>query len=232
MNYLDKSIISSVFRIEFNNQAASSIMFRLNPSYIGFITAKHLFDKIDGIEGHFLEEDYLFSFQLTKMHENQDLSGKVYYGTNNSDIAIIVVKNSAESTLLNQDSFLFDLEDLIISEDFFMIGFPFVMNDNIKELLAIPDTDYLCGFVKHGYISGVGVANNVNLLFLDIHNNKGFSGSPICCYKKGRYKIAGIINKFYCDMFDTGINPESNSGIALGVNIIHIKPIIDRFSLS
>ena len=222
MKMLTSEIISSVVRIEFKNITGTATIVRLNNEFIGFVTAKHLFKISDNV---YYDETKEIEFGITMIGDVSKLVGNIFYSDNNTDIAIIVVKSTQKFSLTYT---IFD-DTFYLSEEFYIIGFPFVMQDFIKDALSIPESNFPCGFVKHGYISGIKKTDGINMLLLDIHNNNGFSGSPICCYRHNRFKIIGVVSGYYPDLFDSGIEINSNSGIAIGYDINGIKYIFERY---
>ena len=68
---------------------------------------------------------------------------------------------------------------MIYGQEVFFAGFPFGENlfttstQTVNGLFPMP-------FVKKGIISAEATENGATILYLDGHNNPGFSGGPIC----------------------------------------------------
>ncbi len=214
---LTKSIINSVVRIEYRGKCVTATVICFPSGGKGLITVRHLFDD-DSITG---PVDMFVTCSPTPIR----ISGKVVVGDNCSDIALVILND--DSRIIGDATFQdidMDGRNVIISDEFYIVGFPFVMDDFVyNTAMRLPDTGFPVGLIKHGYISGAIVDSGVRHYYLDIHNNKGFSGSPICYYEKDRYKIIGVISGFFNDKFDDyNVDPQSNSGIAYGTSIEHL----------
>jgi prepilin-type processing-associated H-X9-DG protein len=114
---------------------------------------------------------------------------------------------------------------IVNGQDVYFLGFPYGKFTDHNYLL----NNFPFPFVKKAVLSALtGGAKGVNLLFLDGHNNPGFSGGPIVFteFGKNEYKVAGVISGFNAveePVLDGG-NPTAmtwmyNTGIIIGYDI-------------
>ena len=84
---------------------------------------------------------------------------------------------------------------MIGGQDLYFLGFPYGQSTDHGNLL----NNFPFPFVKKAILSAITGGNQgVSLLFLDGHNNPGFSGGPIVfsSQDKKEYKVAGVISGF------------------------------------
>ncbi len=115
----------------------------------------------------------------------------------------------------------------IMAQDVYFLGFPYG--------LATPMRDFNIAFIKKGIFSSiVADANGIQLIYLDGHNNPGFSGGPIAFKNSGsgEWQIGGVITGYrwatngVISRTDTNAFVKENTGIVVGVSIdIAVKAI-------
>lgn len=97
-------------------------------------------------------------------------------------------------------------------QDAFFLGFPYSKFTDSGQI----NNKYPFPFVKKAIISAI----DKGVLFLDGHNNRGFSGGPVVVVKDDRtIKVIGVVSGFLTD----DVNTTENSGIFYAYNI---DPII------
>lgn len=108
-------------------------------------------------------------------------------------------------------------------DEVFVLGFPFLMNNGSlhPEPVFIKGAIYPQALLKHGYVSGCPSDDNRRQLLIDMHNNAGFSGSPILkrVYSQNSCDgliLMGVLCGFYWDEINGKIEKQFNSGIAYG----------------
>ncbi len=127
--------------------------------------------------------------------------------------------------------------DLKLAEEIRFYGFPHGLSTPLTSGLPV-------AFVKRGIVSGffgAPLGSGIESLFIDGHNNPGFSGGPVVTIRNGEYKVAAVIASYRYDfqkVYGTdssgqideskvvGYLPE-NTGITLAYNI---KPALDIIS--
>ena len=217
------NVIRRVFK--FMNNGLTGIIFTLEidkKQYI--ITAKHL---VKDITNSSIAEIY-----FEKQWKEINLS---LVGHSPADIDISVLATDIQLTppkLPCEPS----TKEIIFGQDVYFLGFPFDI---------IPDggpmnRGYPFPFVKKAILSAILVKNDHEVLYLDGHNNPGFSGGPVV-YKSPnnyRFRICGVVSGYRFQEqpgFESGspinIYFRENTGIIIshGINsaidIIHNNPI-------
>jgi Trypsin-like peptidase domain len=150
------------------------------------ITAKHL---VAGLQS----ED---TVQIRKNDAWIPVKVKVFRCDDPIDIAVLVPP--AQMTVT------FPLEPVMqgirLGQDMFFIGFPYGLFTSGQSL----SLGYPIAFIKKAIMSASTYVNGVATLFLDGHNNPGFSGGPIVYRDLDRtefvYKVAGVVSGFRHDM--------------------------------
>jgi hypothetical protein len=187
-----------------------------------FVTAAHLF-KASHKSGDVVPIRMLIQNQLEPFHAN------VYFHTNrNVDIAVIKLSEKI-SQVSNNETGKFKLSEIIsqgdgisldttlvgIGMETFFYGFP--LSNMGTEALGIKFP-----LVKKAVLSGVVKYNGVNVLVLDGHNNRGFSGGPVSVYDTSTKKMCliGVISGFFPESRSVEykgdrLSFDENSGIIL-----------------
>lgn len=211
-------ILQSVFHISVSSSSGTCFVCRLTDDKIIVITCKHMFPNSDS------DDTVNFSF----MHYDgttDDFSGTLLYSdTCQGDICAIIVNDSRFSCAISFNSFEIPGR-VFIGDEIFVLGFPFIMTNKTlrPEPIFIGDTFYPQAILRHGYVASSLVSDkDSKRILLDLHNNPGFSGSPII--KKGRisgtmdfgYIPIGVISGYYYDKINDEIKTDTNSGISYG----------------
>lgn len=182
-----------------------------NHDYI--ITARHIFkNKPNGS-----------TFVLNAMHNGafEALSEVTIYYHTDTAVDIAVLAMPTKNVMGNN---LELAEDYILSEQCFFIGFPFGMKmDAIEKTGGFP-----VPFAKKAIVAGMGgYESGKSIVYLDGHNNEGFSGGPIVrivVNGNGQKKtqIFGVVQGYI-----NGKEKDFNSGIIVGWGSKHIIEIIN-----
>ncbi len=88
------------------------------------------------------------------------------------------------------------IDKIVIGQEMFFLGFPSMLRSIDKGLV---NRGYPLAFVKKAVLSAIGLGRFGNkMLYLDGHNNPGFSGGPVVFWNQGYNKqcIAGVISGF------------------------------------
>jgi hypothetical protein len=94
-------------------------------------------------------------------------------------------------------------------------------------------------FIKSGVMSALVTEGGVKHLYLDGHNNPGFSGGPVVFNKEGDSRqphFCGVIAGYPAepqevykgDKLDPDLIAMANSGIVVATDIEHVAKAIDR----
>jgi len=225
-NMLPNEILQSVFLIKVGTNTGSCFYVSVD-SVDYLVTAKHLFPSTlphnSSVEIEILRNDGWLKFKTTLLtHVNSQI-----------DIALLNMNSS------NIKANLFDLEskNYFVSQECFFVGFPFGLN--MEDKGGKMNDGFPIPFVKKGIVSAfMSDSSGMTQIFLDGHNNPGFSGGPVVVSNfdsesKHKMKIIGVVsaylteNKTIKTPLGDFINNE-NSGIVLSYAIDHIYEIINR----
>ncbi len=126
--------------------------------------------------------------------------------------------------------------EMYYGQDVYFLGFPYGMYSDLGEI----NNDFPLPFAKKAIVSNMTFQDNMlRIIYLDGHNNPGFSGGPVVFQfppNSQNYRVAGVISGYrYTDepIFD-GNEPlplayKYNTGIIISYSINHaIKVIKDN----
>lgn len=122
---------------------------------------------------------------------------------------------------------------LVMGQDVYFLGFPYGLTSELGEL----NQNYPFPFVKKAIWSAAD--SDTNLLFLDGHNNPGFSGGPVVFSEVGKpanqFSVAGVISGYrfnaepvYLEGKPTSLEFRYNTGIILVYDIKHAVDLISQ----
>ena len=112
--------------------------------------------------------------------------------------------------------------NLIYGQSVLFLGYPFglELEGEISLNRGIP-----APYVKAGIVSAMP-EGDVTKLYLDAHNNEGFSGGPVVFDPQGHprndWRVAGVISSYL-----TLKKTSENTGIAVAIGIRHVVELID-----
>ena len=123
--------------------------------------------------------------------------------------------------------------DIILGQEVYFLGFPYGLNTNIGET----NRNFPIPFVKKAILSAM--ETKLDLLFLDGHNNPGFSGGPVV-FSQGQnptdaFSVAGVISGYHASTLPvyqageaTALVSQYNTGIIHSYGIKHVIRLIDQ----
>lgn len=88
-----------------------------------------------------------------------------------------------------------DMGGIILGQEAFFLGFPYGLFGQAGEL----NSNYPVPFVKRATVSSVNVSEaGPTIIFLDGHNNPGFSGGPVLFKEQGHgeLKVAAVVSGY------------------------------------
>lgn len=145
-----------------------------------------------------------------------------------ADIAVLVLPSVLPQTLP------IDLGEagLILSEELYFLGFPY----GLTFPGALQASGFPFPFVKRGICSAFGPVNGTRYVFLDGHNNPGFSGGPIVRSRPNSTPtiIAVVAGFRHADeaVLKEGKPTEyyyrANTGIVVGTSVTHAADAIRK----
>lgn len=225
-NMIPNEILKKVFLLKYGSNTGTCFLVSINSNdYL--ITAKHIFSNTlsfnASIEIEILRNDGWVKLTPTLLtHENPNI-----------DIAVLDLNTK------DPNESLFDIgsKNYYLSQECFFLGFPFGLKiddneGNINNGFPLP-------FVKKGIISAfISDSTKMTQIFLDGHNNPGFSGGPVVITNYGsdnkhKMRIIGVISAYLNEekIVKTPLGDfknKENSGIVLCYAFDHVFEIIKR----
>lgn len=218
-------ILQKVFYIKYGNNTGTCFLVSIDSNdYL--ITAKHLFPPAlpnkSAVDIEILRNNGWIKFKPNYLiHSNANI-----------DIAVLDLKSN------DQKDNLFDIgsKGYYLSQECFFLGFPFglKMDDNEGKM----NNGFPLPFVKKAIISSfISDTSHMTQIFLDGHNNPGFSGGPVVIANfeagsKHKMRIIGIISAYLNEekIIKTPLGDfknSENSGIVLSYAFDHVVEIIN-----
>jgi len=120
---------------------------------------------------------------------------------------------------------------MLLAQDCFFLGFPFF--DEIDYQPAGSDSGFPIAFVKKAIVSAL----DENYIYLDGHNNPGFSGGPVIFtnYQTKKQQICGVISGYFPQKGEVEtVHTKKiqifaeNSGIGLAISSKKIQEVAKR----
>jgi len=214
------NVIHRVFKIMNNNQTGTMFTVEVhNKQYV--ITAKHLVEDI-----------------------NKQTKAKIYLDNGWKDINLSLLghcPNDIDISVLTTDKQLTPSDlpcesnsvGIVLGQDVYFLGFPY----DIAPKGGTFNNGYPCPFVKKATLSSLFIDNDKEIIYLDGHNNPGFSGGPIVYkgFDQTSFKICGVISGYraqyqptYISGSPTNIYFQENTGIIHGYGIKHAIELIQN----
>lgn len=207
-------VLQQVFQIRHKNNLGSCFTIDIdNRQYI--ITAKHCIENFDHAQ-----------FQIYKdgVWKNIEVSF-VGFGSHDADIAVL----SAKMCLSPRDSINTALGPIFIGQDLYFLGFPLGLRQEVGDM----NFGFPLPFVKKAILSALSDPHlDLEILFLDGYNNRGFSGGPVVFVPVGKkttdFYIGAVVSAYYnetekitSENIPVGLDYKTNSGIIISHSIEH-----------
>jgi S1-C subfamily serine protease len=134
----------------------------------------------------------------------------------NADIAVLVAPRQLTLTFTAPPSSV----GVLVGQDVFFMGFPYGLHSSMQS--------FNVAFVKKGILSSmITDTDGISTIYIDGHNNPGFSGGPMVFKNSSdnEWHIAGVVSGFLWAtnpiVNGTGTNSfvQDNTGIVVGVDI-------------
>lgn len=220
---VDQSLMLNVFFLRFGNfNGTTFTLTAKDRQYL--ITAKHIFKVVETgsvVEFDLFNKDWKNVKGVLTHHPNPKI-----------DVSIVDIGRKIITDATDND-FIPTSQDLVIGQDLAMLGFPY-------GLFTAPGerTSYPTPFVKKAVFSAIDISEDFGgILYLDGHNNPGFSGGPVAFfdYSKKKAYIVGVISGYIPQngLIETPFgdwNYKENSGIVMAYCIEHALQIIHEYS--
>jgi len=218
------NVLRRVFLIKYGDKFGSGFTIDVdNRQYL--ISAKHFLKEMK-------ESDHIEIFHNSQWEKLE--VKRIDLRNPNIDILVLAPGAQLSPSLELQPS----IGNMVVSQNVFFLGFPFGMRDEAKEL----NNYFPLPFVKKGIISAMAFDNKEEkILFVDGHNNIGFSGGPIVFFdlQDKKLKVAAVVSAYINEPADivgekekaNALKAITNSGLLVGytidaaVDAIKNKPI-------
>ena len=222
-SFMTNEILDKVFKISLDTFRSSATGFIVEDNgELFMVTAKHIFPKthLSGSKIRiYVKDDSIWNY----------MDGTLFHHSNNKiDISIIRIYEGEKTIIKNK--FNLTIESLIYGDEGYILGFPFSMSTPIL------NREFPLPLIKRVINSGTIKDKGAQVIFLDGHNNPGFSGGPIVFknhLKKGGHiwQIVGVVSGYVPQTNHLNsqigvLKYQENSGIIIGYGSDHIGEII------
>ncbi len=222
-DFISREVITKVYNLKIGKITGSCFIINYdNKKFL--ITAKHLLGKVNSKQK--------LSFELRKDSIWEKKEGIILLHDNPKiDIAVIDLNSKTK----NENHVGLTIKGLVYSDEGYFLGFPYGL---IMENSESQNNGFPMPLVKKVIMSAFFYKDSITTLFLDGHNNPGFSGGPIVFKNRDKtqdqkWNIIGIISA-YRGQENELITPfgklryHENSGIIIGYGINHAIEIIEK----
>lgn len=214
------NVYCRVFHLKYDNSIATGFVIDVNEkTYL--ITARHFANKILGDT----------TIQIFYQSQWKNVKVKlVGHGGDDIDISVLAQQVQLAERSLTLPA---DMGGLTYGQDTFFLGYPYGWFGELKEL----NWHFPMPFVKKAIVSCISNTDKgTNILFLDGHNNEGFSGGPVVFKRNGSeiFKVGAVISGYRFIHDSTFIGNEKspitfkyNTGIIVAYGINHAIDLIN-----
>ena len=189
------NIIVRVLFIKYGNSTGTAFTIEKNDKQF-LVSAKHIFKEVS-------ENDHVEIFADGKWIE---LEVKPIF-CDDEKIDIIAF-DFGDKPITNNLEVEIGTQNAIFGQKAYFLGFPYGMftdSGDINNKKPFP-------FIKQSIISSI----NKDIIYLDGHNNRGFSGGPVVITNsKNQTQIIGVVSGYIND----SVNITENSGIFIAYNV-------------
>lgn len=222
------NVIQRTFHIRFRDSTGTAFAIdRDNKQYL--VTARHVVENITS------GDSVLIFHERQWKDTSVDIVGT---GAGETDVAVLACPvRLAPSHPLESSS-----AGLIYGQPVYFLGFPFGWDGGGEQI----NRDFPMPFVKAGIVSSI-TFGDPSRIYVDGHNNKGFSGGPLVFLPNGRegteFRVAGVVANYPTPiveavvdrngrpLLDANNQPiayfKENQGLVVAFNIRHATDLID-----
>lgn len=217
-------------------QVTSNILTRIFPIRVGDVTGSSFTLEVDGrqylVTARHIVTDVTDGGTISLLREGRwtpYVVKRLSVEPFEADVAVLALPSVLPQTLPIRATY----GGLTLAEDLYFLGFPY----GLSLPGVLQQSGFPFPFVKRGICSAFGKVNNVDYVFLDGHNNAGFSGGPIvrCCPGANPPTIVGVVSGFrhqdepiIKEGKPTDYMYRANTGIIVGVAISHVLQAISK----
>lgn len=216
---ISSNVLMRVLQIRYGTEMGASFTIEVNSRQY-LVTAAHLVKELKD-EG---------TINIFRNHKWQPIKAKrIQVVPEQVDIAILALPLQITPTHPVE---IWDA-NMYISQDVYFLGFPFGLSTDAFDL----NRGFPIPFVKKGVFSAFDFRPEFTVIFIDGHNNPGFSGGPIVSVDPGsrKLRIVGVVSgyRFQEDRIinrgaKTDLIVQSNTGILIGYSIKNALEAIEK----
>lgn len=207
-----------VFQIQVGNATGTVFLLEKDDRQY-WVTAKHVLGDWDGRN----------ALAIRNLNGWFDVDFKLVGHHPTADVSVLVA-----DTYMDVHPARGDMKGLGLTQDLYFMGFPFGW---VAEMAPDLNRNFPMPFVKRAILSAVcppspGMAD---VLFLDGHNNPGFSGGPVVFIDRhtGEHKICGVVSGYRIQPENVFVGQEqidayvqANSGLMICEQVLRIDEVI------
>lgn len=211
------NVLQRVFLLEYNDKYGSCFTVDIaGKQYV--VTAKHV---VEGIS----KNDSIRLFHGDEWKHVQTKS--IGVGAGEIDIAVFCINERIYAHSVEPS-----MDGILYGQDVYFLGFPYgwyeVGEHELNRGFPLP-------FVKKAIVSNLGNHPEGRILYLDGHNNKGFSGGPVVFKRQStnEFRFAGVVSSYRWQPEEVYISDapseayvQYNTGIIEAFDIEHAVDII------
>lgn len=206
--------LSRTFHLRLADQTATGFLIDVEAKQY-LVTAKHFVPEVTDVVILELHHDGSWKKVPAKL---------VGHAPDNIDITVFALPKVlvASEYILKPD-----MGGIILGQEAFFLGFPYGLFGTAGEL----NSNYPTPFIKRATVSSISVSETgSSIIFLDGHNNPGFSGGPVLFKEKeqGELKVAAVVSGYrfsnepvYQGQQALPITYRYNTGILISYGIKH-----------
>ncbi len=211
-NIVTMNILQRVFHISYGNGTGTCFAIDVDGKQY-LVTARHIVPSIGDSDVVQIFHDGKWKVLSVRL---------VGHAPGEVDITVLApaIQISSHPVVINQG--------LYYSQDVFFLGFPYGFTHGHEGVLD----NYPIPFIKKATVSSMGDRKNDDAIYLDGHNNPGFSGGPVVHVdtKTGDMVIAGVISG-YVETQEPVYDAQSQAVLNYGYNTGIIRAYLVGYAI-
>lgn len=214
---ITSNVFHRTFRIRYGNGCGTCFTID-EDSRQYLVTARHV---VAGIQ----QSDRVELFYQNQWHPfDSELVGEA---SGNIDITVLALPIQLSPTYPMPAT----TNDMVFGQEVFFLGFPY----NLFADIGAMNRDFPLPFVKRAILSSIVHDSGEEVLYLDGHNNPGFSGGPVVFKPPGtqELRVAGVVSGYryedeliYAGNTPTQLAYRYNTGIIISYSIKYATELI------
>ena len=212
---ITSATLQRTFRVRFGSQCGTCFTIDMDDRRY-LVTARHLANSVQG------------AGEIEVWHDGTwkrlavELAG---HGTGDIDVSVL-----APQQLFGGGYPITPHDGFRLGDNVHFLGFPFGMGSEVGGM----NSDFPIPWIKRAIVSAINSADGI--LFLDGHNNPGFSGGPVVRDDVSDVQILGVVSGYRRErqpVLDIGgqkgpYTYDLNTGIVVAYDMRHIRQIVSN----